>query len=193
MALKDLSEQLNQLEKTVELLLEKQNAESKTQPTESNPVQKPSFGLDMGKTGWRFFYVIIVLFAFFFGCYVGVNADKKKIDATTITTDTETDKTVKPNKNSELKKIVDKLPASDRQKLSECINKAITSDATEAWELRENLHDNIKISFNDPEEKIWQPFREWIVTKKTIDSYESAKEVYETIKTALETEVKELW
>jgi hypothetical protein len=145
----------------------------------------------------KVFYVSVIFVSiifFLFGFVVGDSCFLKFGGETTITeTTTETTTVVKPNKTTDLKKIVDKMTTGDRQKLSDCIEKAIESDATEAYKLRENLHDNIIESFRDPEEKIWQPFRQYIVTRNPVDSYESAKNVYETIKTALQREVKESW
>jgi hypothetical protein len=77
--------------------------------------------------------------------------------------------------------------------LSDCIEKALDSDATESYELRENLHDNIKAAFNDTEEKIWQPFRAWINARSPADTLESARSIYETIQKSLQTEVKSQW
>jgi hypothetical protein len=120
----------------------------------------------------------------FIGSYYSVTPQAE----TTEITDTAITPAVKPNKTSELKKIVDKVSISDRQKLSECIEKAIESDADDSWELRENLNDNIIDAFNDPEEKIWIPFRQWIEKQKPADNYESAVKIYQTIQTGLQTQ-----
>jgi cell division protein FtsL len=130
--------------------------------------------------------VVGILFSVLFVCTKNY-ATSKKTDTTTDTV------TIKTNKDTELKNIVKKISASDRQKLSECIETALDSGATEAYELRENLHDEIKVTFDDPEEKIWSPFRQWIIARSPADSLESAKSIYETIQKALQTEVKEQW
>jgi hypothetical protein len=140
---------------------------------------------------WLVIYIFIMFVFGFITAFIVCN----KIATKTMTTDTtETTVVVKPiSKDTELKKIVEKVPATDRKKLAECIENALETETTEAYEIRDELHDQIKLTFDDAEETIWKPFRIWIEKQKPDDTVDSTKKIYKTIQEALNVTFKQSW